>query len=122
MEKVELKYDGSKDARAVENRSGSAIELRSGFKVLCWRIVSDDYEKTLKHHLKTLIREITTGDFNLAVQTGDHPAWDVIITKLDFQSQMKIAQLNQRLADLVKNHAEYDLGSFQRHIQDEKYM
>ena len=72
--------------------------------------------------MKALISQITAGVGNLAVQKGDHPAWDIIITKLDFQIQMKIAQLNQRLADVVKNHAEYKLESFQRHIRDEKYM
>ena len=72
--------------------------------------------------MKTLISEITTGIGNLAVETGDHPAWDVIITKLDSDCQMKIAQLNQRLAGVVQNHAEYELGSFQRQIRDEKYM
>ena len=72
--------------------------------------------------MKALISEITNGVANLAVQTGDHPAWDVIIAKLEFQSQMKIAQLNRRLADVVQMNAEYELGSFQRHIQDEKYM
>ena len=72
--------------------------------------------------MKTLISEITAGVGNLAVQKGDHPAWDVIITKLNFQSQMKIAQLNQRLADMVQINAEYELGLFQRHIRDENYM
>ena len=72
--------------------------------------------------MKTFISEITTGVGDLALQTGDHPAWNVIITKMNFQSQMKIDQLNQRLADMVQINAEYELGFFQRHILDEKYM
>ena len=102
----------------VENGSGAAIELRPVFKVF----VLTFRTWACSTILNTLTSEITTGIGNLAVQTGDHPAWDVIITKLDSHCQMKIAQLNQRLADVVKNHAEYELGSFQRRIRDEKYM
>ena len=53
---------------------------------------------------------------------GDHPAWDIIIPKLDFQSQMKMAQMNQRLADMVQINAEYELRKFQRHIRDDRFM
>ena len=28
---------------------------------------------------------------------GDHPAWDIIIRKLDFQSQMKLSHQSHRL-------------------------
>ena len=28
---------------------------------------------------------------------GDHPAWDIIIKKLDFQSQMKLSHQSHRL-------------------------
>ena len=38
----------------------------------------------------------------------DHPAWDIIIRKLDFQSQMKISQQNQRLANIVAMNAEHE--------------
>ena len=34
---------------------------------------------------------------------GDHPAWDIIIQKLDFKSQWKLSQQNQRLSEIVKN-------------------
>ena len=50
------------------------------------------------------------------------PAWNVIIKKLDFQSQMKISQQNQQLEDLVRENAEYELQKFRRHIKDDKYM
>ena len=53
---------------------------------------------------------------------GDHLAWDIIITKLDYQSQMKISQQNQRLEDVVTMHAEYELRKLRRHIQENKYM
>ena len=113
-----MKYGDSKDVQAVENGPGSAIELRPVFKIFVLTITTSLWSIILK----TFISEITTGVGDLALQTGDHPAWDVIRTKLDFQSQMKIAQLNQRLADMVQINAEYELGLFQRHIRDEKYM
>ena len=53
---------------------------------------------------------------------GDHLAWDIIITKLDYQSQMKICQQNQRLEDVVTTNAEYELRKLRRHIQENKYM
>ena len=53
---------------------------------------------------------------------GDHLAWDIIITKLDYQSQMKISQQNQRLEDVVTTNAEYELRKLRRHIQENKYM
>ena len=53
---------------------------------------------------------------------GDHRAWDILISKLDFQSQMKIAQQNQRLADAVQVNAEHEIRKFRSHIRDDKYM
>ena len=53
---------------------------------------------------------------------GDSLAWDIIIPKLDFQSQMKISQLNQRLAYIVELNAEYELQKYKRHIREDKYM
>ena len=66
--------------------------------------------------LKTMISKLTNG------VGGDHPAWDIIITKLDFHSQMKIAQQNHRLSELVQINAEYSLRKFRRQIRDDKYM
>ena len=53
---------------------------------------------------------------------GNSRAWNIIIPKLDFQSQMKISQLNHHLADVVEFNAEYELRKFKRHIRDNKYM
>ena len=53
---------------------------------------------------------------------SDHPAWNIIIQKLDFRSQYKISQLNKELADLVEAHAEYELQRFQRRIRDDKNL
>ena len=53
---------------------------------------------------------------------GDNPALDIIIPKLDFQSQMKMAQLNKRLANVVQINAEYELRKFQRHIREDRFM
>ena len=53
---------------------------------------------------------------------GDHPAWNIIIGKLDYKSQMKLSVQNQRLADIVKINAESDLRKFKRHIREDKYM
>ena len=55
-------------------------------------------------------------------ESGASFAWNLIIPKLDFQSQMKISQQNQRLADLVQTNAENELRKFKRKIQDDKYM
>ena len=53
---------------------------------------------------------------------GDHPAWDIIVQKLDYKSQWKISQQNQRLADIVKMNAESEIRKFKRHIREDKYM
>ena len=53
---------------------------------------------------------------------GDHLAWDIIIRKLDYRSQMKISQQNQRLAEVVQMNAESEIRKFQRHIREDKYM
>ena len=53
---------------------------------------------------------------------GDHLAWNIIISKLDYQSQMKMSQQNKRLAEVVQMNAESDLRKFRRQIQENKYM
>ena len=50
------------------------------------------------------------------------PAWNIIIRKLDFQSQMKLSQQNQQLQDLVRENADYELQKLRRNIKDNKYM
>ena len=51
-----------------------------------------------------------------------HPAWNVIIPYLDFQTQMKISQQNKRLAEIVLFNAEFKLKKFRRKMQDNKDM
>ena len=53
---------------------------------------------------------------------GGHLAWDIIISKLDYQSQMKLSQQNKLLEEIVKMNAESDLRKFRRHIRENKYM
>ena len=53
---------------------------------------------------------------------GDHSAWNILIHKMDFRSQLKLSQQNNRLADIVEANAEYQLQKFKRHIRDNKYM
>ena len=53
---------------------------------------------------------------------GDHPAWDIIIGRLDYASQMKLSQQNQNLAEIVEANAESKLRKFRRQIQEDKYM
>ena len=53
---------------------------------------------------------------------GDHPAWDIIISRLDFKSQMKMSQQNHKLAEIVKLNAESKLRKYRRQIQEDKYM
>jgi len=53
---------------------------------------------------------------------GDHLAWDIIIPKLDYQSQMKLSQQNRRLADVVQMNAESEIRKFKRHIREDRYM
>ena len=64
-----------------------------------------------------------THSMKLKWQTAsEHPAWNIIIDHLDFQCQMKLSQLNQRLADIVELNAGSKLRQFQRHIQENRYM
>ena len=53
---------------------------------------------------------------------GDHPAWDIIISKLDFKNQMKMSHQNHHLAEIVKLSAESKLRKYRRQIQEDKYM
>ena len=53
---------------------------------------------------------------------GDHLAWNILIHKMDFRSQLKLSHQNHRLADIVEANAEYQLQKFQRRIRDNKYM
>ena len=53
---------------------------------------------------------------------GDHLAWDIIIPKIDFESQIKMRSQNQRLANVVEQNADYELQKYRRHIRENKYM
>ena len=50
---------------------------------------------------------------------GDkHPAWDILIPKLNYQCQLKMSQQSRRLTDIVKNNAESKLRKYRREIED----
>ena len=49
-------------------------------------------------------------------------AWDILIRRLDFQTQLKLSQQNQHLAEVVRMNAESEIRKFQRHIRENKYM
>ena len=49
-------------------------------------------------------------------------AWDILIRKLDYQTQMKISQQSHHLEEVVRLNAESELRKFQRHIREDKYM
>ena len=53
---------------------------------------------------------------------GTHPAWDFIIPKLDYNSQMKMSQQNWHLTEIVRLNAESKLRKYRRQIQENKYM
>ena len=54
---------------------------------------------------------------------GDnHLAWEIIIPKLDYQSQLKMSFQSQRLHELIQMNAESDLRKFRRHIKADKFM
>ena len=53
---------------------------------------------------------------------GHHPAWDIIIGRLDFKSQMKMSQQNRHLAEIVELIAESKLRKYRRQVQEDKYM
>ena len=52
----------------------------------------------------------------------NHLAWEIIIPKLDYRSQLKISQQNKQLTEIAKMNAEADLRKFRRYIQEDKYM
>ena len=53
---------------------------------------------------------------------GDHLAWQIIIPKLNYQSQLKMSHQNKNLEEIVKMNAESDLRKFRLHLQRNKYM
>ena len=73
-----------------------------------------EYSENIKREKSQLVQMNGVG--------GDHLAWDIIIRKLDYKSQLKISQQNQRLAEVVHLNAESEIRKFQRHIREDKYM
>ena len=53
---------------------------------------------------------------------GDHFAWNLVVKKLDYRSQKKIAQQNQYLAQVVEINATHELQKYRRRLQDDKYL
>ena len=53
---------------------------------------------------------------------GDNFAWNLVVRKLDYQSQMIIGQQNQYLAEVVDINATYDLQKYRRRLQADKYL
>ena len=53
---------------------------------------------------------------------GESFVWNILIRKVDFRTQMKLAQLNQRMAELVDENAEYELKRLKKKISDNNVM
>ena len=55
-------------------------------------------------------------------ENADNFAWNLVVRKLDYQSQMKIAQQNQHLAEVVDINATHELKKYRRRLQEDKYL
>ena len=53
---------------------------------------------------------------------GESYVWDILIRKVDFRTQMKLGQLNQRMAELVDWNAKYELKRLKKKIAENKVM
>ena len=53
---------------------------------------------------------------------GDNFAWNLVIRKLDYQSQLKIARQNQYLAEVVEINAAHELQKYRRRLQQDKFL
>ena len=53
---------------------------------------------------------------------GDHFAWNLVVRKLDYRSQMKIGQQNQYLAEVVDINAAHELQKYRHRLQEDKYL
>ena len=82
---------------------------------------SNKTSKKTKNEISPAIDDRSIDQIEMAIG-GDHSGWDILIGKLDFQSQFKISQQNKRLAEMVKLNADYQLRVFRRHIRDNRYM
>ena len=52
----------------------------------------------------------------------DSLVWELVVGKLGYITQMKLSQVNHRLADIVGQNAERTLQKFRRLLQEDKYM
>ena len=52
----------------------------------------------------------------------DSLVWELVVGKLGYITQMKLSQVNNRLADIVGQNAERTLQKFRRSLQEDKYM
>ena len=54
---------------------------------------------------------------------ADHPAWPIIISKLDMVSQMRLMLVNNgRIIQIIEENAQSKLRKYRRQIQNDKYM
>ena len=53
---------------------------------------------------------------------GGSFAWNLVVRKLDYQSQMKIAQQNRYLAEVVNINATHELQKYRRRLQQDKFL
>ena len=53
---------------------------------------------------------------------GGSFAWNLVVRKLDYQSQMKIAQQNRYLDEVVDINAAHELQQYRRRLQEDKYL
>ena len=69
-----------------------------------------------------LVSRPTEVDKLVANVDGKSPAWDILVRRLDFQTQLKISQQSHHLEDVVRMNAESEIRKVQRHIRENKYM
>ena len=53
---------------------------------------------------------------------GGSFAWNLVVRKLDYQSQMKVSQQNQYLAEVVEINAAHELQKYRRRLQQDKFL
>ena len=71
---------------------------------------------------KSVSSKETKGVGGEAVEIGHNFAWNLVVRRLDFRTQMKIAQQNRYLAEVVDINATYDLQKYRRRLQADKYL
>ena len=53
---------------------------------------------------------------------GNSYVWNILIPRLDFRTQLKMAQQNQYIRDAVEENAKYELERFKKKISGDKFM